>query len=150
MIRRFLADQRGVAAVEAALLTPCLLAATVFAADAGKALVDRHQMKAGLMAGARLLARAGDPTQMESQARNLVVTGAPSGGKARIAGWRADQVTISYRMIANASDAYAGGGSVRVIRLQSAMPYTGFGLVRFIGLQSLTLGAAHEERWTGG
>ena len=150
MIRRFLSDQRGVAAVEAALLTPCLLATTVFAADAGKALLDRHQMKAGLVAGARLLARAADPASMEAPARNLVVTGLTSGGKARIAGWTANQVTISYRLLDNASGAYAGGPSLRVVRLESAIPYTGFGVVRFIGVQSLTLTASHEERWTGG
>ena len=150
MIRRFLSDQRGVAAVEAALLTPCLLATTVFAADAGKALLDRHQMKAGLVAGARLLARAADPVTMEAPARNLVVTGVTGGGKARIAGWTANQVTISYRLLDNAAGAYAGGPSLRVVRLESAIPYTGFGVVRFIGVQSLTLTASHEERWTGG
>lgn len=150
MIRRFRANESGAAAVEAALLMPFLLAATVTAADVGKALLDRHLMKTGLAAGARLLARASDPTTIETQARNLAVMGRPSGGKSRIAGWSPAQVSITYRLVANGTGAYLGGPTVRVVRVESSIPYTGFGLVNLIGGGALSVTAVHEERWTGG
>lgn len=150
MIRAFLRDQRGVAAVEAALVAPFLLAITVGAADIGNLLLQRHHMKAGLAAGARLLAHAAAPTAAETSARELAVTGRRSGGTSRVPGWTTAHVSVSYRMVANGSGQYSGPSTIRIVRLQSTFPYVGFGFLRVAALNSLSINTSHEERWTGG
>ena len=150
MKMRFLADQRGAAGVEAALVAPVLLAVVMGAGDMGTMLLERHKMKAGLATGARYLAHAPNPTTLETAAKNLAVTGQISGGTATVPTWATSQVTVSYRMISNSSGQYIGGPSIRVIRLASSRTYTGFGMLKMVGMSSVPLSVAHEERWTGG
>lgn len=143
--------RRGSAGIETAFALPVLLVLGFGAADAGWLLSESHRMKAGLAAGAHLLARSRDVTASEDEARNLAVTGqVASGGTARIAGWSTTEVDVSYRLVENDDGAYAGGDDVRIVRLESERTYTGFGLLRMAGLGPVTLSAAHEERWTGG
>jgi Flp pilus assembly protein TadG len=150
LLRPFARCARGSAALETAFALPFVLALGFGAADAGWLLSEMHRMKAGLATGAHLLARSRDPAVSETKARNVAVTGRTSGGTARVKGWTAANVVISYRMTANTSGAYAGDDEVRVIRLESDIPYTGFGLLRMAGVTgSVRLRAAHEERWTG-
>lgn len=148
LLRRLRTDRSGSAVLEAALVAPMLISLGFGCADAGNLLIERHRIKTGLSAGARLLARAPDPPAMEAAARNLAVTGSIAGGSPKVRGWTADEVQVSYRLVAN-SGAYAGGSQVRVIRLQTQHDYSGFGLLSLVGLDDLTVAAAHEERWTG-
>jgi Flp pilus assembly protein TadG len=149
MTIRFLRDERGSAGVEAALVAPVLLAVVLGASDMGSMLLERHKMKAGLAAAARLLAHAPDPTALETVAKNVAVTGQTSGGTATVAAWTTSQVAVSYRMTSNTAGQYIGGSSIRVIRLQSSRTYTGFGMLKLVGINSVPLTVAHEERWTG-
>jgi Flp pilus assembly protein TadG len=150
VIRRFLTDPRGAAGVEAALVAPVLLAVTMGSADMGTMLLERHKMKAGLAAGARLLAHASDPTLVEAAAKNLAVTGQLAGGAAVAPSWTTSEVTVSYRTVANPSGQYVGGAGIRIVRLQTSHIYTGFGMLRLVGMSSIPVSVAHEERWTGG
>ena len=147
-VRRFRRCARGSATVEAALVVPMMLIIGLGAAEAGNMVNETHRMKAGLAAGARLLARAQNPPGLEADARNLAVTGERSGGRARIPGWTASQVSVSYRFVPNGTGAYTGGSTIRIVRLESAKPYSGLGLMSLFGSGEVT--AVHEERWTGG
>ncbi len=149
LARRFGKDRRGVAAVEAALLAPVMFAVGFACADAGNMLLERHRIKVGLALGARMVARAPDPTAMEATAKNVAVTGQTSGGTARVDGWTTGQVSVSYRFIANGSGQYVGPATLRIVRVTTTKPYTGLGLLRMVGQEGLTIQAAHEERWTG-
>ena len=139
---------RGSATVEAALVVPFLLTIGLGAGEVAGVVNETHRMKAGLASGARLLARAQDPTAVEAEARNLAVTGVRTGGTARVAGWTPAQVAVSYRMVSNAAGTYTGGASIRIVRLTSTKPYHGLGLLRLAKAGQVS--AAHEERWTGG
>ena len=143
--------RRGSAALETAFALPFLLTLGFGAADAGWLLAETHRMKAGLAAGAHLLARSRDYAAAEDEARNLAVTGNLAGtGGARVKGWTTADVDVSYRLVANAGGAYSGGAQVRVVRLESDVVYSGFGLLRMAGINAVTIRGSHEERWTGG
>ena len=149
MMGRFLACRRGAAAVEAAFAVPILLSLGLAAADAGFLFSEIHRTKAGLAAGARYLAKAPNPTAVETDAINLAVTGRRTGGSPRVNGWAAAHVTVSYRDVDNTSHTYTGADAIRIVRLESDRPYTGFGLLSLAGVGSVDVQAAHEERWTG-
>ena len=150
MIRAFSACRRGAAAVEAALCMPLLITLGLGAADAGYLFSETHRMKAGLASAARYLAKAPDPVALEGAAANVAVTGSRTGaGAPRVPGWTAAQVDVSYRMVANGDGDLTGPDQLRIIRVESTRPYAGFGLLALVGLNSLEVSAAHEERWTG-
>ena len=148
LIARFRRCARGAATVEAAMVVPLMLSVGLGATEAGNMVNETHRMKAGLAAGARLLARAQNPANLHAQARNLAVTGQITGGTPRIAGWSVDQVVIDYDMVPNPGEIYTGGTTIRIVRLQTSKPYNGLGLMRLAGAHNVT--ARHEERWTGG
>jgi Flp pilus assembly protein TadG len=146
---RFLHCDRGAATVEAAIVVPVLLSLGLGAAETGNLVNEVHGMKAGLAAGARVLARAPTPESIETTALNLAVTGAADGaGHARVAGWKVEQVDVSYRWVDNSAGLYTGGAQVRIVRLTTSKPYKGLRLLTLAGDFNLT--ATHEERWTGG
>ena len=149
LIRRLIADRRGVAAIEAALLAPVFLALGFGCADAGGLLLERHRIKVGLALGARMLARAPVPSAMEPAAKNIAVTGTPTGGTPRVQGWAADDLVVSYRFVANAGGAYVGPSNIRIVRLETTKTYEGLGLLKFVGVGAATIHTWHEERWTG-
>lgn len=149
LIRRFVRDRRGVAATEAALLAPVFLAIGFGCADAGGLLLERHRIKVGLALGARMLARAPVPSTMEATAKNIAVTGRPSGGAARVQGWSANDLVVSYRFVANSGGAYVGPSNIRIVRLETTKDYEGLGLLSFVGVGATSIHAWHEERWTG-
>ena len=148
LLRRFAACRIGSATVEAAAVVPVLLTLGLGAAEGGNLVIENHKTKAGLAAGARLLARARTPESLEAEARNVAVTGARTGGAPRIRGWSADQVQVSYRWVDNAAGDYTGGEQIRIVRLTSSRPYGGLGLLRLTGWAFVH--GEHEERWTGG
>jgi Flp pilus assembly protein TadG len=149
LIRRLIGDRRGVAATEAALLAPIFLAIGFGCADAGGLLLERHRIKVGLALGARMIARAPIPSAMESTAKNIAVTGRPSGGTARVQGWTSNHLVVSYRFVSNGDGAYVGPSDIRIVRLETTKPYQGLGLLKFVGVPSATIHEWHEERWTG-
>ena len=148
-MKRFLACQRGSATVEAAIVVPVLLSLGLGAAEAGNLVNEVHEMKTGLAAGARMLARSPAPEALETQAANLAVTSTVDGsGRARVAGWKVEQVDVSYRFVDNAAGQYTGGAQIRIVRLDTSRPYKGLRLLTLGG--GVNLSASHEERWTGG
>jgi len=147
----FVRAREGSAGIETAFALPVLIALGLATADAGWLLSESHRMKAGLAAGAHVLARSRDVAASEDEAKNVAVTGqTASGGTARVKGWTAAEVTVSYRLVDNADGDYAGDDELRIVRLESERAYAGLGLLRMVGMGQVRLSAAHEERWTGG
>ena len=148
-MKRFFVCDRGAATVEAAIVVPVLLSLGLGAAEAGNMVNEVHEMKSGLAAGARMLARAPAPEAVETQAVNLAVTGSADGsGHARVAGWTAAHVEVSYRWVDNSAGLYTGDDQIRIVRLDTRRPYVGLRLLTLAG--DINLATSHEERWTGG
>ncbi len=149
-------ERDGVAATEAALVLPFLVALGGGVLEFGMMYHQMQLIETGVRDAARFLARTPDPTAMEAQARLLAVTGAvTAGGAARVRSWQTSHVTVSYRAVANLRPAAGarplrGGDVVEVVRVEASVPYAGLGFLALIRLDGLRIGAAHEERVVGG
>lgn len=149
-------DDRGVAAIEAAIAFPFLVALGAGLFEFGTVFYNVELMQTGVRDAARYLARTEEPTAAEAAARNLAVTGAVTAGQPlRVSWWQPQQVRITYRDTPNPIDPatglrrYRGADPLKVIRVSTDVPYAGQGLLALIRLGPLQVGAAHEERYVG-
>ena len=151
-------DERGAAAIEAAAALPFLVALGAGLFELGGAFYKYELMQTGIRDGARYLARVADPSASAAvmAAKNLAVTGSIlAGAPARVTGWQTSHLQVTYVQTANPADGttglrqYRGGANLTTIRVASAMPYTGLGLLSAFGLGAVTIRAAHEERYVG-
>lgn len=141
MRRGLLHDDDGVAAVEFALMLPFFVIFVFGSLDAAYLWHQSHRVEQGLELAASYLSKAPDPDAVRAQARSLAVTGALSGGTARVKGWRTSDVRINVRTL---SGDWRGGA--RVVSLTSEHDYKGFGFLNAVTRQSLKVRASHEER----
>lgn len=154
--QRRLADDRGVAAVEAALSFPFLIAVGAGLFEFGSMFYNYQLMQTGVRDAGRYLSRVADLEAAAENAKRLAVTGSIVPGEpARVKWWQTGQVEIAYRTVANPRDAttglrnYRAGDTVTVVRVSTSVPYAGMGLLSFIGLGPVQIGTAHEERHVG-
>ena len=138
---------RGSIAVEAAIVVPILATLCFGAADGAWYFIQTHKMETGLTAGGTYLAQTRAETTDEARARNIAVTGMPSGGTPRVSGWSASDVTITYRSVSN-NGLYRTAGNVRVARLETRLPYRGFGILSGARGGDLAVTASFETRIT--
>jgi len=155
-LRPRLADERGVAAVEAALAFPFLLALMAGLFECGSVFYNFELMQTGVRDAGRYLSRVPDLGAAEENAKRLAVTGSiASGQAARVDWWTPGQIQISYRTIENLRDAttglrnYRAGDTLTIVRVSTSVPYEGMGLLAAIGLGPIQINAAHEERYVG-
>jgi len=155
-LRPRLADERGVAAVEAALAFPFLLALMAGLFEFGSVFYNFELMQTGVRDAGRYLSRVPDLGAAEESAKRLAVTGSiASGQAARVDWWTPGQIQISYRTIENPRDAttglrnYRAGDTLTIVRVSTSVPYEGMGLLAAIGLEPIQINAAHEERYVG-
>lgn len=151
-------DERGAAAIEAAGALPFLIAMGAGLFELGGAFYNYELMQTGVRDGARYLARVADPSQASAvtAAKNLAVTGTIGAtGSVRVRGWQTSHLQVTYVQTANPPDGttglrqYRGGANLTTIRVASAMPYAGLGLLGAFNLGAITIRAAHEERYVG-
>ena len=149
-------DERGVAALEAALIAPVLLLAGMAVIDASYMVLTIHKVESGLTAGAAYLARSRDPAANSGLGQNVAVTGNPAGtGKSIAKGWEASDVTVFVDTVENIGGSSGkdtvlrGGDTIRVIRMTTNYQYQGLGLLKLMGVGQMQLSATHEERAFG-
>ena len=153
--KNLVGDQRGTALVETAIVMPFLLVLGLGVFEFGNILYNHHLVNTGVRDAARYLARFRLPETRETEAKQLAVTGSTAGGINRVAWWNTDDVTVSYKEIANPPDVtgerpYRGPDPIRVVQVRTNVTYGGIGFLGFLGLgESLTFGIAHEERVVG-
>src|SRR5829696_5336761 len=153
-LRPRLADERGVAAVEAALAFPFLLALMAGLFEFGSVFYNFELMQTGVRDAGRYLSRVADLGAAEESAKRLAVTGSIASGQAARVDWWTP-IQISYRTIENPRDAttglrnYRAGDTLTVVRVSTSVPYEGMGLLAAIGLGPIQINAAHEERYVG-
>lgn len=147
-LRTYLSDVRGVAAVEGALLLPLFLGFVLGAVDTSNLLMERHRVAQGLELGANYLSKTRTPDSLTARARNIAVTGVPSGGASTVRGWSADDVTVTIRDVPlpGADPDTPGPAIARVAVFETAHTYQGFGFISALSRNTVVVRARHEER----
>ncbi len=147
ILRRFRRNSDGIATIEAAILFPFLILASLGVFDAAKMIQQTHRMEAGLAAAGSYLAQGTADFDQVQRAQYIAVSGqGVPGGQAAITGWSASDVRISIRTVDNSSGTFRGDSDVRIAQISSTIPYQGLGLLRNASGQSLEIKARHEVR----
>ncbi len=153
---RFRQDTRGVAAVEAGLAFPFILIFAGGLFEYGAIFYNFELVQNGVRDAARYLARVPDPVAAETAARNLALRGTVDAtGTVRVKSWQPGDITITYETTPNPVDSvtklrvYRGGEQLTVVRVSTAFDYDGLGLLKSVGLGSIRVSAAHEDRHVG-
>jgi len=150
MLCNYITDLRGVVAVESAIIMPFLAALSLGAIDASYMLLQNHKMEQALVSAANYLSLAEDPRLVETQAKQIAISGTVDpNAPPLIKNWTIEDVSITYKMIANNNGVYRGGEFIRVVDIRSSHPYSGFGLIKAITGNAITLNAQYEQRMTG-
>jgi Flp pilus assembly protein TadG len=164
--RNFAHEEKGAVLVETAIILPLMITLSAGVYEFSNEIYTRLLLEAGVADGARYLARcvhlASDEAACGAQAQNLAATGqVTSGGTARVKGWTAADVTISYTSTPVTVDPTTGeqnyrssSADVLVAKVSADYSYSnaghaGLGLLGVLGLGPLTLSVAHEERVIG-
>lgn len=148
MFKGFATDTRGSISVEAGLTLPFLILLGLGAADYSNMLISHHKMQSSVTNAGTYLAKTGGAGTSEDKAKNLAVTGALTGGTAKLPGWTKNDIIISYATTTNANGAYRGG-DVKIVKLTTALEYRGFGLVNAIVPGRVTMRDSFEARIDG-
>jgi Flp pilus assembly protein TadG len=141
-------DNRGAALVEFSILLPFLLSFALGVFEFGRFLYQYQQVVEGLRDGTRYLARldAADATN-QSNASNLATTGTIDGtGDLRVDGWEAADVTFSVDPIDNSDGTYRGAAEIYTVEATTTFDYVGLGFLSALGLDAISVDAAHEQR----
>jgi hypothetical protein len=145
-------DQGGAALVEFSLVAPMLLSLGLGMTELGRFMYQYQLVVEGLRDAGRYIARL-DPTDATNQtnAANLAVTGTIDGsGDPRVDGWTAADVTFSVTDVPNddgtGTPLYRGGTNIEVVEVTTSFAYDDVGFLSAVGIDSITLGAAHEQR----
>ncbi|HEX8164935.1 MAG TPA: TadE family protein [Beijerinckiaceae bacterium] len=150
------ADESGVAVIEAALSFPFLVILMAGLFEFGLVFYNFQLVQTGVRDAGRYLSRVDDIAAATESAKRLAVTGSVATGQpARVKWWNTGQVQVATRTVANPRDAttglrnYRAGDTLTVVRVSTAIPYEGIGLLAAIGLGPIQINAAHEERYVG-
>ncbi|BAB52765.1 mll6477 [Mesorhizobium japonicum MAFF 303099] len=166
---RFRHDQRGAVMVEMTLITPLMLVLSAGVFEFGNLIHDKLLMEAGLTDAARYAARCNSQLYTDSglaaincttTAANIAVYGKPSvtvvngavTDTPRVSGWQTSNVTVTTNN--SCQDTVVGGvtqyrsttAQVCTVRASGTYPYTGVGMLSFIGIGPITLQGSHDER----
>jgi Flp pilus assembly protein TadG len=155
-LRRFKDDPRGVAAVEAGLAFPFIVAFAAGLFEFGSLFYNFQLIQTGVRDAGRYLARVADPVAAEAAARNLALRGTvDSSGTLRVKWWQASHIQITYKTTPNPVDEttgrrlYRGRDPLVIVRVSTSFDHTGLGFLNALGLGPVRVGAAHEERYVG-
>ena len=141
-------DQRGSALIEFTLMAPFLFSLVFGIAEFGRFLYQYQMVVEGLRDAGRYLARL-DPNDGTNQANaaNLATTGTIDGsGDPRVDGWAAADVGFAVTDVDNTAGTYRGPAEIEVIQVTTTFDYADVGLLSALGLDPISIDAAHEQR----
>ena len=132
---------------------PVLILLSLGVGEFGRALQHHHVLNKSVRDSARYLSRVAAVCPGGTigaadlaVARNLALTGYPSGGSLLISYWT-DPATIgvTIQCIDNSSGAFRGGAAIPIVRVTATVPYADLGFIGVLGLPAFTLTARHEQ-----
>src|SRR5258707_6786611 len=122
-------DSNGSALVEGAILVPLLLTLMLGVYEFSWLIDQQHLIAAGINDAARYIARSANPNDLTIQraAKNLATTGAIDGNTARVRGWTARDVNITYASVKNEVDSdgltlFRGGAVIQKVTESHTFP----------------------------
>jgi Flp pilus assembly protein TadG len=147
---------RGSALVEATVLMPLLFTLVFGVFEFSWYFYDQHRVSTGVRDAARYLSRVTDPTNvaLQSNAKNLAVTGSISGGTARVTGWTTKSVDVDFASIQNpirddGPRLYRGGATIQIVTVTTTFTHSSLGFLDLLGLTAPGITVAHSERVIG-
>lgn len=154
VLGRYHEDERGVAAIEGALLFPLLAALGFGIVDSSMLMMQNHKLRAGLTSAGNYLSKTTNPQAFEIKAKQLAVSGKfASGSKPFIDNLQPSQILISYRNITNQETGgtrdYRGGDTIGVVAFSVSVPYEGLGFLKSMTAGNLKVSAKYETRLIG-
>lgn len=149
---RLTADQDGTALIELSLLMPLLVGLMCGLAEFGLMLRQYQVMDKGVRDAARFVARAavtpcptpGWDGTIETQARNLALSGRTAGGAPLSRTWT-DPTTITLTPSACRAGFRGPAAGVFTVRVTASAPYADLGLLSFLNIDPPTLTVSHEQ-----
>jgi hypothetical protein len=151
--RSLRSDTGGATLLELTIVLPVLVALSLGVNEFGRALHHNHIVNKSVRDAARYLSRVPavcpggtiDANDV-ALARNLALTGYPSGGGPLISYWtNPASIAVTVNCYDNSTGAFRGRSEIPIVRVTATVPYTDLGLLGVLGLSALTFTAAHEE-----
>jgi Flp pilus assembly protein TadG len=146
----------GSALIEGAIVVPLLLILVLGVFEFSWLIDQQHLISTGIHDAARYIARSANPNDLTIQkhAKNLATTGAIDGDTARVRGWTARDVNISYSSVenpvdVNGSTTFRGGAVIRSVTVSTTFTVPSLGFFGFLGLKPPALTVSHQERVIG-
>jgi Flp pilus assembly protein TadG len=143
----------GSALIEGAIVVPLLLILVLGVFEFSWLIDQQHLISTGIHDAARYIAQSANPNDLtiQKRAKNLATTGAIDGDTARVRGWTARDVSISYSsfenpMDVNGSTTFRGGAVIRSVTVSTTFTVPSLGFFGFLGLKPPALTVSHQER----
>ena len=146
-------DTKGATLLELTILMPVLILLSLGVSEFGRALQHHHVLNKSVRDAARYLSRVAavcpggtiDAADV-AVARNLALTGYPSGGSPIVSYWT-DPATISVSVVCfdNSGGAFRGRAAIPIVRVTATVAYADLGFLGALSLPAFTLTARHEE-----
>jgi Flp pilus assembly protein TadG len=146
----------GSALIEGAIVVPLLLILVLGVFEFSWLIDQQHLISTGIHDAARYIAQSANPNDLtiQKRAKNLATTGAIDGDTARVRGWTARDVSISYSAVenpvdVNGSTTFRGGAVIRSVTVSTTFSVPSLGFFGFLGLKPPALTVSHQERVIG-
>ena len=146
----------GSALIEGAIVVPLLLILVLGVFEFSWLIDQQHLISTGIYDAARYSAQSANPNNLtiQKRAKNLATTGAIDGDTARVRGWTARDVNISYSSVenpvdVNGSTTFRGGAVIRSVTVSTTFTVPSLGFFGFLGLKPPALTVSHQERVIG-
>lgn len=150
---RLARETKGATLLELTILLPVLIVLSLGVNEFGRALHHNHIVNKSVRDAARYLSRVPvacpggtiDAADI-ALARNLALTGYPSGGSPLISYWTSPgTVAISVSCYNNIAGNFRGRQEIPIVRVSATVVYADLGMLGALGISTLTLSGAHEE-----
>jgi Flp pilus assembly protein TadG len=146
----------GSALIEGAIIMPLLLILALGVFEFSWLIDQQHLISTGIHDAARYIAQSANPNDLtiQKRAKNLATTGAIDGDTARVRGWTARDVSISYSSVenpvdVNGSTTFRGGAVIRSVTVSTTFSVPSLGFFGLLGLKPPALTVSHQERVIG-
>ena len=146
-------NDEGSALIEGAILVPVLLVLVLGVLEFSWLIDQQHLISTGIHDAARYIAQSANPNDLtiQKRAKNLATTGAIDGDTARVRGWTARDVNITYATVNNpvGTDGltlFRGGVVIQRVTVSTTFTVPSLGFFGFLGLKPPALTVSHQER----